>query len=41
MQRKSEAADRMFSMLVEHMHESLRIESGYKFTQEVEVPAWL
>jgi hypothetical protein len=41
MRRKSEAADRMFSMLVSHMHESLRIDSGYKFTQEVEVPSWL
>jgi hypothetical protein len=41
MQRKSVNADRMFSLLVANMHESLRIESGYKFTQEVEVPAWL
>jgi hypothetical protein len=41
MQRKSEAADRMFSMMVTHMHESLKIESGYKFNEEVQVPSWL
>lgn len=39
--RKSVAADRMFTALVQHMHESLAIESGYKFTKEVEVPSWL
>ncbi len=39
--RKSIAADRMFSALVQHMHEALRIESGYKFTKDVEVPQWL
>jgi hypothetical protein len=41
MQRKSAQADRMFSLLVEHMHAALKIESGYKFTQEVSIPAWL
>ncbi len=41
MRRKSEAADKMFSMLVEHMHAALKIEAGYKFTKEVEVPSWL
>lgn len=41
MRRKSEAADRMFSMLVEHMHRSMKIEAGYKFTKDVEVPKWL
>lgn len=39
--RKSAAADRMFTALVEHMHESLTIESGYQFTKDVEVPSWL
>lgn len=41
LRRKSEAADRMFDALVRHMHEALQIESGYKFTKEVEVPNWL
>jgi len=41
MQRKSAAADRMFNLLVEHMNTALKIESGYKFTQEVQSPAWL
>lgn len=41
MRRKSEAADRMFTMLVSHMNEAQQIESGYKFTEEVEIPTWL
>jgi hypothetical protein len=41
MRRKSEAADRMFSMLVEHMHQAISIDAGYKFTKRVEVPSWL
>jgi hypothetical protein len=41
MRRKSEAADRMFSMLVAHMHEAQRIETGNKFTQEMELPRWV
>ncbi len=41
MQRKSAAADRMFTMLVSHMHEAQKIEGGYKFTKTVEVPKWL
>jgi len=41
MRRKSDAADRMFSMLVEHMQQSLKIDAGYKFTKEVRVPSWL
>ncbi len=41
MQRKSEAADKMFSMLVEHMHAALKIEAGYKFTKDVKVPDWM
>ncbi len=41
MRRKSDAADRMFSMLVKHMHEAITIEGGYKFERTSEAPNWL
>jgi hypothetical protein len=41
MARKSAAADRMFTLLVRHMHEALHIDAGYKFEKQEEVPAWL
>ena len=41
MRRKSAAADRMFSLLVQHMHQALHIDGGYKFTKEQEIPSWL
>jgi hypothetical protein len=41
LQRKALAADRMFSSLVEHMNESVRVERGVRFTKREEVPAWL
>lgn len=41
MDRKALQADRMFTMLVQHMNEAIRVESGYKFTQKAEVPSWL
>ena len=41
MRRKSENADRMFSRIVQHMNESVRLEVGYRFEKEEEVPAWL
>jgi hypothetical protein len=41
MRRKADQADRMFSLLVEHMNAAMRIETGYKFTQETEAPSWL
>lgn len=41
MRRKSEAADRMFSELVAHMGEAMRIDGSVHFNQETEVPAWL
>lgn len=41
MQRKSAAADQLFSMLVEHMHEALRIDNSRFANQEVIAPAWL
>lgn len=41
MRRKSEAADRMFSSLVAHMNDALKIERSTEYTQEIEVPSWL
>lgn len=42
LQRKSEAADKMFAGLVAHMRETLDIERmTHKFTKQIEVPAWL
>lgn len=41
MRRKSDAADKMFTNLVLHMNEALRLEAGYKFTKQAEVPSWL
>ncbi len=41
MRRKSDAADRMFSLLVRHMNEALHIDAGYKFDRREEFPQWL
>jgi hypothetical protein len=41
MRRKSENADKMFTRIVQHMNESVRLEVGYKFEKKEEVPAWL
>jgi hypothetical protein len=41
MKRKAKQADHMFDALVEHMHQAMRIESGYTFAKQTEVPAWL
>lgn len=41
LQRKAEAADKMFSDLVTHMNDSLAIERGVKYTEREKVPAWL
>ena len=41
MQRKSLAADRMFSSLVSHMNNALTIERQIDHTATVEVPSWL
>ena len=41
LQRKSQAADRMFSNLVEHMNAAIAIDRGIKFTAKEKVPAWL
>lgn len=41
LRRKSAAADRMFTELVAHMNDALRIERGVDYQVETEVPAWL
>jgi len=41
MQRKADAADAMFARLVEHMNNSLAINSDHNFNKKVEVPSWL
>lgn len=41
MRRKSEAADRMFTNLVAHMNDALKIERSTEYTKEIEVPSWL
>lgn len=41
LQRKAEAADKMFSAIVAHMNDSLSIKRSQDFNQNEEVPAWL
>jgi hypothetical protein len=41
MQRKSEAADRMFSRRVEHMGDALKVDGAHQFDKKAQVPAWL
>jgi len=41
LRRKSEAADRMFSELVAHMNDAMRLDRGARYEKQVEVPAWL
>ena len=41
LQRKSEAAGRMFDNLVKFMNDAQKIDSTYKFTQEAQIPSWL
>ncbi len=41
LQRKARNADRMFDALVKYMQEAVRIEGGYKTTEEAQLPAWL
>lgn len=41
LQRKAEQADRMFSNLVSHMNESIRIERMDRHNKTTEVPSWL
>jgi hypothetical protein len=39
--RKSEAADRMFSELVAHMNDVMRIDRGTRYERPLEIPQWL
>lgn len=41
MKRKSDAADKMFSLLVRHMNDSMKIDSSYRFEKKTEIPTWL
>jgi hypothetical protein len=41
LRHKSEAADRMFSAIVAHMHDAMRLDRSQTFAEPVEVPAWL
>lgn len=41
MRRKAEAADRMFSALVAHMNEAMRLDHSITFVKPMEVPSWL
>lgn len=41
LQRKAVAADKMFSELVAAMGDALKIEKDIRFTQPMEIPAWL
>lgn len=41
MRRKSAAADRMFTRLVEHMNDALQIKTEQTFDVKEEVPSWL
>lgn len=41
MRRKSEAADKMFTLLVKYMHDSMKIERKDGFVHEMETPSWI
>jgi hypothetical protein len=41
MQRKSEAADKMFSIIVEEMGNAMRIERAHNRNKKMEIPTWL
>lgn len=41
LRRKSEAADRMFTELVAHMNDAMRLERGARYEKPMGVPAWL
>src|ERR1700682_2990480 len=41
LQKKSKAADAMFSNLVEEMNRALRIDRGVEYPKDTEVPSWL
>jgi SNF2 family DNA or RNA helicase len=39
--RKSEAADKMFEMLVQHMNDAQKVKSEIQYTNSVNLPSWL
>jgi len=39
--RKSEAADKMFEMLVQHMNDAQKVKSEIQYTNKVNLPSWL
>ena len=41
MRRKSQAADRMFTALVSHMNDAMKLDRGMRFEKEMELPPWL
>lgn len=41
LQRKSDAADKMFSQLIAYMTNAMRLQNDTKFNNKTEVPAWL
>jgi len=41
LKRKALAADSMFSSLVEHMNQSIKINGSVNFTKKEEIPSWL
>ena len=41
LQRKAIAADKMFSSLLTHMKDAIRIDGSAKFTEQEKVPIWL
>jgi hypothetical protein len=41
LQRKANQADRMFTSLVAHMNDAVRIDRGREFTEAAAIPAWL
>jgi hypothetical protein len=41
LRRKAAAADRMFTALVGHMNDSMRLERGVNYNTKVEAPSWL
>jgi hypothetical protein len=41
LQRKSEAADRMFTSLVAHMNDAMKIDRNVTFNKQEILPTWL
>ena len=41
LRRKAEAADRMFSSLVQYMNDALRVSPMARYEKRVEAPRWM